>query len=243
MLKMEVKNRLLNFKNAYIYQNDDWFKFSLDSVLLANFVTINLRTKKILDLATGNAPIPMLLTYRTKAEVYGVELQEEIYNLGQKSIVENDMLDQIHLLNIDVKNTNEYLGFEKFDVVTCNPPYFKTNNEKLLNDDNIKAIARHEIFLSLDDVCKIASNSLKNKGIFALVHRPERFLEILDTMRKYNIEPKKIQFVYPKIEKEANIVLIEGIKNGNSGLKLLNPIIVYDENNNYNISIKKMFEE
>ena len=127
---MEVKNRLLNFKNAYIYQNDDWFKFSLDSVLLANFVTINLRTKKILDLATGNAPIPMLLTYRTKAEVYGVELQEEIYNLGQKSIVENDMLNQIHLLNIDVKNTNEYLGFEKFDVVTCNPPYFKTNNEK-----------------------------------------------------------------------------------------------------------------
>ena len=240
---MEVKNRLLNFKNAYIYQNDDWFKFSLDSVLLANFVTINLRTKKILDLATGNAPIPMLLTYRTKAEVYGVELQEEIYNLGQKSIVENDMLNQIHLLNIDVKNTNEYLGFEKFDVVTCNPPYFKTNNEKLLNDDNIKAIARHEIFLSLDDVCMIASNSLKNKGIFALVHRPERFLEILDTMRKYNIEPKKIQFVYPKIEKEANIVLIEGIKNGNSGLKLLNPIIVYDENNNYNISIKKMFEE
>lgn len=240
---MEVKNRLLNFKNAYIYQNDDWFKFSLDSVLLANFVTINLRTKKILDLATGNAPIPMLLTYRTKAEVYGVELQEEIYNLGQKSIVENDMLNQIHLLNIDVKNTNEYLGFEKFDVVTCNPPYFKTNNEKLLNDDNIKAIARHEIFLSLDDVCMIASNSLKNKGIFALVHRPERLLEILDTMRKYNIEPKKIQFVYPKIEKEANIVLIEGIKNGNSGLKLLNPIIVYDENNNYNISIKKMFEE
>lgn len=240
---MEVKNRLLNFKNAYIYQNDDWFKFSLDSVLLANFVTINLRTKKILDLATGNAPIPMLLTYRTKAEVYGVELQEEIYNLGQKSIVENDMLNQIHLLNIDVKNTNEYLGFEKFDVVTCNPPYFKTNNEKLLNDDNIKAIARHEIFLSLDVVCMIASNSLKNKGIFALVHRPERLLEILDTMRKYNIEPKKIQFVYSKIEKEANIVLIEGIKNGNSGLKLLNPIIVYDENNNYNISIKKMFEE
>lgn len=240
---MEVKNRLLNFKNAYIYQNDDWFKFSLDSVLLANFVTINLRTKKILDLATGNAPIPMLLTYRTKAEVYGVELQEEIYNLGQKSIVENDMLNQIHLLNIDVKNTNEYLGFEQFDVVTCNPPYFKTNNEKLLNDDKIKAIARHEIFLSLDDVCKIASNSLKNKGIFALVHRPERLLEILDTMRKYNIEPKKIQFVYPKIQKEANMVLIEGIKNSNHGLKLLNPIIVYDENKNYNISIKKMFEE
>ncbi len=240
---MEVRNRLLNFKDAYIYQNDDWFKFSLDSVLLTNFVTINLRTKKILDLATGNAPIPMLLTYRTKAQIFGIELQKEIYDLGQKSIIENDMSNQIHLLNIDIKDTNKYLGFEQFDVVTCNPPYFKTNNKELLNDDKIKAIARHEIFLNIDNVCNIASNSLKNKGIFALVHRPERFLEILDTMRKYNIEPKKIQFVYPKIEKEANMVLIEGIKNGNCGVKLLNPIIVYDEDNNYNSNIKKMFEE
>lgn len=240
---MEVRNRLLNFKNTYIYQNDDWFKFSLDSVLLANFVTINLRTKKILDLATGNAPIPMLLTYRTKAKIYGVEIQKEIYELGQKSVIENNMLNQINLFNFDVKDLNKHLGFEQFDVVTCNPPYFKTNDKKLFNDNKIKAIARHEIFLNLDDVCSIASKSLKNKGIFALVHRPERFLEILDTMRKYNIEPKRIQFVHPKMEKEANMVLIEGIKNGNSGIKLLNPIIVYDEENNYNKSIKKMFEE
>lgn len=240
---MEVRNRLLNFKNTYIYQNDDWFKFSLDSVLLANFVTINLRTKKILDLATGNAPIPMLLTYRTKAKVYGVEIQKEIYELGQKSVIENNMLNQINLFNFDVKDLNKHLGFEQFDVVTCNPPYFKTNDKKLFNDNKIKAIARHEIFLNLDDVCSIVSKNLKNKGIFALVHRPERFLEILDTMRKYNIEPKRIQFVYPKIEKEANMVLIEGIKNGNSGIKFLNPIIVYDEENNYNKSIKKMFEE
>lgn len=240
---MEVRNRLLNFKNTYIYQNDDWFKFSLDSVLLANFVTINLRTKKILDLATGNAPIPMLLTYRTKAKVYGVEIQKEIYELGKKSIIENNMLNQINLYNFDVKDLNKHFGVEQFDVVTCNPPYFRTNDKELLNDNKIKAIARHEIFLNLGDVCNIASKSLKNKGIFALVHRPERFLEILDTMRKYNIEPKRIQFVYPKIEKEANMVLIEGIKNGNSGIKFLNPIIVYDEENNYNKSIKKMFEE
>lgn len=240
---MEVKNRLLNFKNVYIYQNDDWFKFSLDSVLLANFVTINFRTKKILDLATGNAPIPMLLTYRTNAQIYGIELQKEIHELGLKSIKENDMLEQIHLMNIDVKNVSKYFKFEQFDVVTCNPPYFKTKNKELLNDNHIKSIARHEICLDLDKVCNIASNNLKNKGVFAIVHRPERLLEILDTMRKYKIEPKKIQFVYPKIEKEANIVLIEGMKNGNSGVKLLKPIIVYDENNNYSDDIKKMFEE
>ena len=240
---MEVRNRLLNFKNVYIYQNDDWFKFSLDSVLLANFVTINFRTKKILDLATGNAPIPMLLTYRTKAQIYGIELQKEIYELGLKSIKENNMLKQISLINIDAKKFSECFKVEQFDVVTCNPPYFKTENKELINDNYIKSIARHEIFLNLDEVCKIASNNLKNKGIFAIVHRPERLLEILDTMRKYKIEPKKIQFVYPKIEKEANIVLIEGIKNGNAGIKLLKPIIVYDESNNYNNYIKKMFEE
>ena len=158
---MEVRNRLLNFKNAYIYQNDDWFKFSLDSVLLANFVTINLRTKKILDLATGNAPIPMLLTYRTKAKVYGVEIQKEIYELGQKSVIENNMLNQINLFNFDVKDLNKHFEVEQFDVVTCNPPYFRTNDKELLNDNKIKAIARHEIFLNLDDVCSIASKSLK----------------------------------------------------------------------------------
>lgn len=240
---MEVKNRLLNFKDAYIYQNDDWFKFSLDSVLLANFVTINLKTKKILDLATGNAPIPMLLTYRTKAKIYGIELQKEIYELAEKSIIENNMSEQICLLNVDIKDANKYLGYEQFDVVTCNPPYFKTSNKELLNSDMVKAIARHEIFLNLEDVCGIAFQCLKNKGIFAMVHRPERLLEILDTMRKYNIEPKKIQFVYPKIDKDANMVLIEGIKHGKSGVKLLNPVIVYDKNNKYNRSIKKMFEE
>ena len=240
---MEVRNNLLNFKNSYIYQNDEWFKFSLDSVLLANFVTINFRTKKILDLATGNAPIPMLLTYRTKAKIYGVEIQKEIYDLGYKSIKENNMFEQVHLMNIDVKNLNKYFEFEQFDVVTCNPPYFKTRNTNLLNNNYIKSVARHEICLDLDNVCRIASNNLKNRGIFAMVHRPERLLEILDTMRKYKIEPKKIQFVHPKLEKEANIVLIEGIKNGNNGIKLLNPIIVYDENNNYNSKIKKMFEE
>lgn len=241
MLKMEVKNRLLNYKDKYIYQNDEWFKFSLDSVLLANFVTVNLSTKKIMDLATGNAPIPMLLTYRTQAKIYGIELQKEIYELGKKSIFENEMSKQIRLLNMDIKDSINFFGFEQFDIVTCNPPYFKVGKKDLLNDDKIKSIARHELYINLNDICYIASNILKNKGIFALVHRPERLIEILDTMRKYKIEPKKIQFVYPKIEKAANMVLIEGIKNGKNGVKLLNPLVVYDENNNYNKIIKEMF--
>jgi len=238
---MEVKNRLLNYYNAWIYQNDEWFKFSLDSVLLANFVTINLSAKKIIDFAMGNAPIPMLLTYRTSAKIYGIELQKEIFELGKKSIIENRMNNQVEIINNDIKNVQNVFGCEEFDVVLCNPPYFKTDKQELLNNNEIKTLARHEITLTLEDIFISAGKILKNKGIFAMVHRPERFMEIINLMKKYNIEPKRIRFVYPKDGKEANILLIEGIKNGNPGLKILSPLFVYNKNGEYNKEIKDMF--
>ena len=145
---MIVKNNLLNYKNAYIYQDTEYFKMSLDSLLLAKFVTINRRDKKILDLATGNAPIPMLLTYRTKAHIYGVEIQKEVYNLGRISINENKMTDQITLINDDINNLPNTFESDTFDVITCNPPYFKTNNILFENNNNFKALARHEKTLS-----------------------------------------------------------------------------------------------
>lgn len=238
---MIVKNKLLNFKDKYIYQNEDWFKFSLDSVLLANFVTINLSAKKIIDLATGNAPIPMLLSYRTKAKIYGIELQKEIFKLGEKSILENKMNSQIELINSDIKNIKKIFNSEYFDVVLCNPPYFKTKKTELLNSNEIKTIARHEVTINLEDILSNAGYVLKNKGIFAMVHRPERFIEIIALMKKYNIEPKKVRFVYPKEGKESNILLIEGIKNGNSGLKILPPLFVYNKLGEYDDEIKNMF--
>jgi tRNA1(Val) A37 N6-methylase TrmN6 len=122
---MIVKNNLLNFKDAYIYQDTDYFKFSLDSLLLANFVTINLRDKNILDIATGNAPIPMLLSYRTKANIYGVEIQKSVFDLGVKSIIENKMDKQITIINDDAKNVINLFGDDYFDVITCNPPIFE----------------------------------------------------------------------------------------------------------------------
>lgn len=240
---MEVKNRLLNFNKAIIYQNDDWFKFSLDSVLLSNFVTINLSAKKIIDLATGNAPIPMLLSYRTNAKIYGVELQKEIFLLGKKSIIENKMNNQIELINYDVNDILTMFNFESFDIVTCNPPYFRESSKRIYNSNQIKAIARHEINLKLQEVINIASKLLKNKGIFALVHRPERFIEIIELMKKNNIEPKRVRFVYSKYGKESNILLIEGMKNGKSGLKVLPPLYIYNEDGNYTEEMEKMFGE
>ena len=229
---MKVKNRLLD-TDFIIYQDDDWFMFSLDSVLLSKFVTINLRHKKIIDLATGNAPIPLLLSFRTKNDIYGVEFQECIYELGQQSIMDNNKSGQIHLICDDVNNLKNRFNSDSFDVVTCNPPYFKTKNSEFLNDNDVKTLARHEVTLRLEDVLKNASYLLKSGGNFAMVHRTERFVEIIEKMKKYNLEPKRVQFIYPKCGRDSDLFLIEGIKNGNSGLKLLSPLVVHNDDNTY----------
>lgn len=240
---MIVKNNLLNYKNAYIFQDTEYFKMSLDSLLLSKFVTINLRDKKILDLATGNAPIPMLLTYRTKAKIYGVEIQKAMYNLGRISINENNMKDQISLINDDINNLANVFEPDNFDIITCNPPYFKTNNALFENNNMIKSMARHEKTLSLEDVFKISRYLLKNNGKLAMIHRSERFMEILFLMKKYNFEPKKIRFVYPNKEKDSDLVLIECTLNGKSGVKVMKPLYVYDKKNVYSKEVEDMFGE
>lgn len=239
---MIQKNRLLDFDNV-IYQNDDWFKFSLDSVLLVNFVTLNLRCKKVMDFATGNAPIPMLLSYRTKASIYGIELQECIYDLGIKSVIENKMEDRIELINGDVREIKKYFSSDSFDTVLCNPPYFKTNSDGFFNDNDVKMRARHEVTLSLEDVIKGARYLLKNGGNFAMVHRSERFIEIIELMRKYNLEPKKVQFIYPKSSKNSDLFMIEGVKNGKVGMKVLPSIIVHNDDDSYTDTVRSMFSE
>lgn len=238
---MKVKNRLLD-TDKVIYQNDEWFKFSLDSVLLASFVTLNMRSKKIIDLATGNAPIPIFLSFRTNVSIYGVEYQECVYELGKESVIENGLDEQIHLIRGDVRDLNRTFDSDSFDVVTCNPPYFKTNEESYLNENEVKARARHEITLNLDDVLKTASYLLKNGGVFAMVHRTERFIEIIEKMREYRIEPKRIQFIYPKAGKVSDLFLIEGIKNGKTGLKMLSPCIIHEMDDSYTKEVQEILK-
>lgn len=240
---MIVRNNLLNFKDAYIYQDTEYFKMSLDSLLLSNFVTINLRDKKILDIATGNAPIPMLLTYRTKAEIYGVELQTPVYNLGRISIKENNMDKQITLINDDAKNLIDRFESDTFDVITCNPPYFKTGNKEFENDNEIKSLARHEKTLVLEDIFVISRKLLKNNGRLAMVHRTERFVEIIEMAKKYNFEPKRVRFIYPNNKKDSDLVLIECVLNGKSGLKMEQPLFVYNDKGEYTKEVSNMFGE
>ena len=238
---MIVLNYLLGYENLKIYQDTDMFHFSLDSVLLPNFVTINTKIKQILDIGTGNAVIPMILSTRTKANITGVEIQEKSYELAVKSVEYNHLDEQISIIHSDIKDYALECESDQYDVITCNPPFFRVGEQSHLNDSNEKTIARHEVSLTLEDIMKVSRKLLKNNGLLALVHRPERLLDILTLMRENNIEPKKIQFVYPKQNKEANIVLVEGAKNGKSGLKILPPIYAHDENGDYTKEVQAYF--
>lgn len=239
---MEVVNYLLGYKNLKIVQNTDMFNFSLDSVLLPNFVTLNKNTAKILDIGCGNAPIPLILSTKTSAKIIGVEIQKDVYELALKTVKMNDLDKQIEIINDDINNIYTYFETESFDTVVCNPPYFKVATTPNLNTIEYKTIARHEIKLNLEQIINIAKKVLKNNGNIAMVHRPERLSDIITIMRKNNIEPKRIRFVYPKETKEANILLIEGVKNGRPGLKILPPLYSHCENGEYSKQIKKYFE-
>ena len=239
----KVKNYLLNYDNMYIIQDTDMFNFSLDSVLLPNFITINKKTKKILDIGSGNAPIPLILSTLTDAQIMAVEIQKDVYEFGKESIKINKLENRIDFINADINELYKEIDTETFDIITCNPPYFKVNESSNLNDSEYKTIARHEIKLDLEKLFKIAKKLLKNKGNIAIVHRPERLSDIVSEMKKNNIEPKRIQFVYPSINSEANILLIEGTKNGNPGVKILPPLISHKQNGEYTEQVKQFFEK
>lgn len=226
----------------YIIQDTDMFNFSLDSVLLPNFITLNKKISNILDIGCGNAPIPLILSTKTSAHIVGVEIQKEVYLLASKSVEVNNLNQQIEIINADINELYKELETESFDIITCNPPFFKVNETSNLNESPYKKIARHEIKLNLEQIMKISRKLLKNNGIIGLVHRPERLIEIIEVMKRYNIEPKRIQLVYPKKNKEANILLIEGVKNGNPGLKIMPPLYSHDEDGNYTDEIQKFFE-
>lgn len=226
---MKVLNDILGYPNRKIYQDDSYFSFSLDSVMLANFVTIRLRDKNILDLGTGNGVIPLILSLRTDKNIVGVEVQESLVSLANESIQYNHLNNQISIVCADMQQYVSPSTIEKYDVITCNPPYFKVNDKNFFNESKEKMIARHEVLITLEDVIKTASKLLKNNGTFALVHRTDRLLEIFDLLRKYRIEPKRVQFVYENNLKGSTLVLIEGTHNGKSGLKVEKPFIMYKD--------------
>lgn len=235
-------NHLLHYKNLKIFQGDKTLRFSLDSVLLSHFVTIQYRTKKVLDIGTGNAPIPLILSTKTAASIVGIELLKESSFLATKSVSYNGLESQIKIIEGDVKEWYKNQESDIFDVITCNPPFFKVDKNSYTNQYEEKAIARHEKTFTLEDLFLISKKLLRNNGRVAVVHRPERFVEIIECMKKNNIEPKKVCFVYPYKGKKSNILLIEGSKNGKPGLEVLEPIYIY-EDGTYTKQLLKYFGE
>ncbi len=236
-MNMRSNNELNDlFDYGYkIFQNKDYFKFSIDSVLLAEFVDVKKGHKKILDMCSGNAPIPLILNtkYGDNIDIVGVEIQKDIYDLGRQSIDYNNVKN-IRLINMDVK---EYISSEntKYDIVTCNPPYFKKTDMKILNDNEIKAIARHEITIDLDEVLYCASRLLKNKGYFYLVHQAVRLADVINAMKKYRFGVKKVQMVYDDVKSDCCFILIEAIYNGEDYVKINQPLFLREHNTYKNI--------
>jgi tRNA1(Val) A37 N6-methylase TrmN6 len=233
MLKADERLDYLLAEDLRIIQSPSVFSFSLDAVLLANFSYVPLQRGKIVDLCSGNGIIPLLLSVRTKAEITGVEIQERLVDMAERSIHYNQLDHKIKMVLGDVKEIKGLLDHSKYDVVTCNPPYFTTTPGNKKNMNEHYAIARHELLCTLEDVVKAASFVLKQGGKASFVHRPGRLMDLLSLMRKYRLEPKRLRFVYPKEGKEAHTILVEGIKDGKPDLKVLSPLYVYNEKNEY----------
>lgn len=240
-LKDDERLDYLLAEELRIIQSPSVFSFSLDAVLLSRFASVPKSAKgSIVDLCTGNGVVPLFLSARSKAQIYGVELQPRLHDMAMRSVAYNELQEQIDIRLGDVKEAPEMLGVEKHDAVTCNPPYFLAHELSEKNVSEHYAIARHEIHLTLDEAIFSASRLLKQGGKAAFVHRPERLLDIVTAMRANRLEPKRMQLVYPKKGKEANTLLIEGIKDGKPGLKILPPVIVYEANNEYTAEISEL---
>lgn len=241
MQTKEVTNYLLAHKNMKIIQRKDMFNFSLDTVLLANFCSITKDTKEIVDFGTNNAAIPLLLTTRTDRHITGVEIQPEAVELAKKNVEINNLTNQIDIYNEDIKDY--ILHSDKVHLVICNPPFFKVDEKSNLNENEYLRIARHEIKINLQEIISSAATILDNKGKLAIIHRPDRMLDIISNMQKNDIEPKRIRFVYPKEGRECNMLLIEGVYKGKKGLKILPPLYAHNEYGSYSKEVKKMFGE
>lgn len=228
----KILNDLYDYKDMKIYQYEEAFKFSLDSILLAELVQIHKNDKNILDLCTGNAVVPLILSTKTDLPITGIEYQTLIWDLANLSINYNHKEKQIICINDDILNLDKYFPGNNFDIITCNPPYFKYHSKDFLNQEELKQIARHEVKVTLENVIQIASMNIKNKGNFYMVHICERLQEILILLEKYQFRMKDLYLVYPNRKSKSFLVLFRAIKGGNIGMKVHEPIFL-DELNTY----------
>lgn len=242
-IKLLENERLddLGRKGYRIIQNPEKFCFGIDAVLLTGFAKVK-PGSRVLDLGTGTGIIPILLEAKTQAEhLTGLEIQEGSADMARRSVAYNHLEDKISIVTGDIKEAGSLLGAASFDVITCNPPYM-IGGHGLQNPSVPKMIARHEILCTFEDVAREAAYLLKQGGTFYLVHRPFRLAEIITTLAAHKLEPKRIRFVHPYVDKEPNMVLIEARKGGNPRVTVEKPLIVYKEKGEYTDEIYDIYK-
>ena len=224
-----------------IIQNKEVFSYSIDSVLLSRFPKMPSKGL-IVDLCSGNGAVALFASTQTKTKLVAVELQERLADMAERSVKLNQLEEQVTVIQDDLKNLLDHVPRSSVDLILCNPPYFKPETSAKKNLSQHYLLARHEITTNLDEICQISQQALKSNGRLAMVHRPDRFLDILDTLRRYKLAPKRLQFVYPKQDKEANMLLIEAIKDGSlDGFKVLPPLVIHQDNGDYTDLIKAIY--
>lgn len=241
-IKLKPGERLdeLHRNGYYIIQNTQKFCFGMDAVLLSGFAKVK-QSERALDLGTGTGIIPVLLEAKTEGEHFtGLEIQKESAEMASRSVALNHLEDKIDIVTGDIKDASVLFGASSFDVITTNPPYM-IGSHGISSSSQAKAIARHEILCTLDDILLESAKLLKSKGRFYMVHRPFRLAEILSKMTAHGIEPKRMRLVYPFIDREPNMVLLEGLLGGNSRLTVEKPLIVYKEKGVYTDEIYDVY--
>lgn len=232
----------LQTNGYYIIQDPQRFCFGIDAVLLSSFAKVK-KHEKALDLGTGTGIIPILLEAKNEGSCYhALEIQEESADMARRSVQYNHLEDRIEIKTGDIKEAAKLYGVASFEVITTNPPYM-IGEHGPKNDNEAKYIARHEVLCTLDDIMRESAKLLKDKGRFYMVHRPFRLPEIIRTMSQYHIEPKRMRLVHPYVDKEPNMVLIEGLKNGKPRMQVEPPLIVYEKNGDYTDEVLRMYGE
>lgn len=229
-------------QDVQIIQSNEVFSFSLDAVLLANFVPATKKTRlKVVDMCAGNGAVGLFLHSKIPSHFTEVEIQPRLADMAQRSVILNQLEEQYTVLNLDIADLYSKIDKDSVDIVLCNPPYFTDLPDSKKNPNEYLAIARHELKTNLDGVVSVMSGLLKTNGRGYMVHRPDRLTEIFDIFRKYRMAPKRIQFIHSKPGREANMVLIEAIRDGRpGGVRIIEPIVVADQQNEYTPQVKEM---